>query len=88
MLMPLQATRSIATGDGWDRTDSGIDVSDCANPVHVQLASIMHPDPQPIAIDLFAAAGGFSLGFKHAMRCAIIGDVSRDTYPPAFASPG
>ena len=86
--MPLQAARSITTGDRWDRTDSGICVPDWANLDHAQLASIMHPDRQPIAIDPFAGAGGFSLEFKHAVRCAMIGDVSRDTYPPTSASPG
>ena len=65
--MPLRATRSIGTGDGWDVTDSGLYVLDWAElddvrPGHV----IENPNRQPIGIDLFAGAGGFSCGFKQA----------------------
>ena len=65
--MPLRATRAIGTGDGWDVTDSGLYVPDWAElddvrPGHV----IENPHRQPIGIDLFAGAGGFSCGFKQA----------------------
>jgi hypothetical protein len=67
--MPLRATRTIGTGDGWDLTDSGIYVPDRAGLDDVRPASIMEsPQRQPVGIDLFAGAGGFSYGFKQAAR--------------------
>jgi DNA (cytosine-5)-methyltransferase 1 len=60
--MTLQATRTIGTGEGWERTDSGIYLPDWAHPVPRQADLVA----QPLAIDLFAGAGGFSLGFKQA----------------------
>ena len=65
--MPLRATRTLGTGDGWERTDSGIYVPDWADLDVVGPGSIIeNPDRQPIGIDLFAGAGGFSCGFKQA----------------------
>ena len=65
--MTLRATRTIGTGDGWDVTDSGIYVPDWADLNGVRPGSIIeNPDRQPIGIDLFAGAGGFSCGFKQA----------------------
>ena len=65
--MPLQATRTIGTGDGWDVTDSGIYVPDWADLDDVRPGPVIeNPDRQPIGIDLFAGAGGFSCGFKQA----------------------
>jgi len=65
--MPLRATRSIGTGDGWDLTDTGIYVPDRAGLEDVRPASVIeNPKQQPIGIDLFAGAGGFSCGFKQA----------------------
>ncbi|WP_433225503.1 DNA cytosine methyltransferase [Actinomadura formosensis] len=43
--------------DGWTARPSGLLVRDEAAP---------HPQPKPVAIDCFAGAGGFSLGFKQA----------------------
>ena len=66
-LMPLQASRTIGTGDGWQRTDSGILLPDWADlPDTTSTAAVELPQPQPIGIDLFAGAGGFSCGFKQA----------------------
>ena len=66
-LMPLQASRTIGTGDGWQRTDSGILLPDWADlPDTPPTAAVELPQPQPIGIDLFAGAGGFSCGFKQA----------------------
>ena len=65
--MPLQASRTIGTGDGWQRTDSGILLPDWADlPDTTSTAAVELPQPQPIGIDLFAGAGGFSCGFKQA----------------------
>ena len=65
--MPLRATRTIGTGDGWQSTDSGILVPDWADlPDTPPTAAVELPQPQPIGIDLFAGAGGFSCGFKQA----------------------
>jgi len=65
--MPLRATRTIGTGDGWDVTDSGIYIPDWAELEDVRPESIIeNPQRQPIGIDLFAGAGGFSCGFKQA----------------------
>ena len=65
--MPLQATRAIGTGDGWDVTDSGIYVPDWAELEDVRPESIIeNPQRQQVGIDLFAGAGGFSCGFKQA----------------------
>jgi len=66
-VMALQATRTIGTGDGWDRTESGIYVPDWAGLEDVRPGSVIeNPDRQPLGIDLFAGAGGFSCGFKQA----------------------
>ena len=65
--MPLRATRTIGTGDGWQSTDSGILLPDWAElPDPPPTAAIEIPRRQPLAIDLFAGAGGFSCGFKQA----------------------
>jgi DNA (cytosine-5)-methyltransferase 1 len=65
--MTLQATRTIGTGDGWDVTDSGIYVPDWADLGDARPGSVVeNPERQPIGIDLFAGAGGFSCGFKQA----------------------
>ena len=65
--MPLRATRTIGTGDGWQSTDSGILVPDWADlPDTPPAPAIELPQPQPIGIDLFAGAGGFPCGFKQA----------------------
>ncbi len=65
--MSLQATRTIGGGDGWDRTDSGIYVPDWAELEDVRPGAIVeNPERQPLGIDLFAGAGGFSCGFKQA----------------------
>ena len=65
--MTLQATRTIGTGDGWDVTDSGIYVPDWADLGDARPGSVVeNPERQPIGIDLFAGAGGFSLGFHQA----------------------
>ena len=65
--MALQATRTIGTGDGWDVTDSGIYVPDWAGLEDVRPGHVIeNPDRQPLGIDLFAGAGGFSCGFKKA----------------------
>src|SRR5450755_2866867 len=48
-LMPLIATRTLGTGDGWDITDSGIYVPDWADLNDVRPGSIIeNPDRQPI----------------------------------------
>ena len=48
-LMPLRATRTLGTGDGWDITDSGIYVPDWADLNDVRPGSIIeNPDRQPI----------------------------------------
>ena len=61
--MPLRATRTIGTGDGWQSTDSGILLPDWADlPDTTPTAAVELPQPQPIGIDLFAGAGGFSCG--------------------------
>jgi DNA (cytosine-5)-methyltransferase 1 len=66
-MMALQATRTIGTGDGWDRTDSGLYIPDWASVEDVRPGSVIeNPGRQPIGIDLFAGAGGFSCGFKQA----------------------
>ncbi|MGO9789411.1 MAG: DNA cytosine methyltransferase, partial [Solirubrobacteraceae bacterium] len=65
--MALTATRTIGGGDGWDRTDSGIYVPDWAELEDVHAGAIVeNPERQPLGIDLFAGAGGFSCGFKQA----------------------
>ena len=47
--MPLRATRTLGTGDGWDITDSGIYVPDWADLNDVRPGSIIeNPDRQPI----------------------------------------
>jgi hypothetical protein len=65
--MALRATRAIGTGDGWDVTDSGLYVPDWAELDDVRPGQVIeNPDRQPVGIDLFAGAGGFSCGFKQA----------------------
>ena len=64
--MALQATRTIGGGDGWDRTESGIYLPDWANLDGIATPVLTVPGRQPIGIDLFAGAGGFSCGFKQA----------------------
>ena len=64
--MRLQATRTIGTGEGWDLTDSGLYLPDWADLTNPQPDSVEGPERQPVAIDLFAGAGGFSLGFHQA----------------------
>ena len=65
--MTLRATRTIGTGEGWDLTDSGIYLPDWAGLDDVRPGQVVeNPQRQPIGIDLFAGAGGFSCGFKQA----------------------
>jgi DNA (cytosine-5)-methyltransferase 1 len=64
--MALQATRTIGTGDGWNRTDSGILVPDWAQTDPSLPAAHTMPKQPPVGIDLFAGAGGFSCGFHQA----------------------
>ena len=60
--MPLQATRTIGTGDGWQRTDSGILLPDWADLLDTPpTAAVGIPQRQSIGIDLFAGAGVLGL---------------------------
>jgi len=91
--MPLQTTRTIGTGDGWDRTDSGIYVPDWAGLEDVRRGQVIeNPVCQPLGIDLFAGAGGFSCGFKQAgwhVIAANENDVdAAHTYRCNLGSPG
>jgi DNA (cytosine-5)-methyltransferase 1 len=60
--MTLRATRTIGTGEGWNRHHSGLLIPDWG----ARRPEPERPDRAPIAIDLFAGAGGFSLGFHQA----------------------
>jgi DNA (cytosine-5)-methyltransferase 1 len=67
--MMLRATRTIGTaGDGCDVTDSGIYVPNWADLDDARPGGVVveNPERQPVGIDLFAGAGGFSCGFKQA----------------------
>ena len=65
-MMSLRATRTVGTGDCWDRTESGIYLPDWADLNGIETPILTLPERQPIAIDLFAGVGGFSCGFKQA----------------------
>lgn len=54
VLLPDHRERAIGIGDDWERSQSGI-----------YLPSRQRPE-RPIGVDLFAGAGGFSLGFEQA----------------------